>query len=86
MIRVAIPSQLRSYTQAAEVEARGETIAAAFDDLDARFPGLRFRVVDEQGRIRKHMHVFLNGRMARDIALPTKAGDELIIVGALSGG
>lgn len=87
MVRVRIPSQLRSYTAGApEVDAEGETIDAALRDLDRRFPGIRFRVIDEQGAVRQHMRLFANGAAARRIDLALKDGDELMIVGALSGG
>ena len=52
MVQVLIPSQLTSYTQDATcVPAKGPTVGAVLDDLDRRFPGLKFRVVDEQGRV-----------------------------------
>lgn len=87
MITVLIPSQLRSYTEgAAQVSAMGASIDAALDDLDARFPGIKFRVIDEQGAVRKHMRLFANGAIARRIDIALKDGDELMIVGALSGG
>lgn len=87
MIRVRIPSQLRSYTDgAAEVEATGASIDAALRDLDARYPGIRFRVIDEQGGVRQHMRLFANGVIARRIDAALADGDELMIVGALSGG
>jgi molybdopterin converting factor small subunit len=87
VISVVIPSQLRSYTGGAvRVEVAGATIDAALDALDARFPGIKFRVIDEQGAIRPHMRIFANGAMARRIDLPLKDGDELFIAGALSGG
>lgn len=87
MIKVLIPSQLRSYTDgAAQVSVAGANIDAALDDLDARFPGIKFRVIDEQGAVRKHMRLFANGAIARRIDVALKDGDELMIVGALSGG
>ncbi|HEX5380196.1 MAG TPA: MoaD/ThiS family protein [Phenylobacterium sp.] len=87
MIRVCVPSQLTSYTDGVtELEARGETLARVLDDLDRRYPGLRFRVVDEQDRVRRHMRIFLNGLAARDVAAPLADGDEVLIFGALSGG
>jgi hypothetical protein len=55
-------------------------------ELDARFPGLRFRVVDEQGKIRPHIKMFVNAVQARDLATPLPPGAELMIVGALSEG
>lgn len=86
-MRVIVPSQLRSYTDGkSEVEAAGETVDAVLCDLDAHFPGIRFRVVDEQGRIRQHMRVFLSGDRVRDIGEATASHTELFIFGALTGG
>ena len=87
MIRVAIPSQLIAYTDGAtRVEAAGDTVGRVLDDLDRRFPGLKFRVVDEQDRVRRHMRIFVGQDETRDVARPLRAGDELLIFGALSGG
>jgi molybdopterin converting factor small subunit len=86
-VKVRIPSPLRSYTeQRAVVEADGATVAAMFADLDRRYPGLRFRVVDEQGRIRKHMKVFVNEEAIRDLAAPIGPDDDVTLMQALSGG
>jgi molybdopterin converting factor small subunit len=87
MIPVLIPSQLTSYTGgASRVEAEGATVDGVLADLDRRYPGLRFRVVDEQDRIRRHMRIFVGREEARDVARPLGPGDELLIFGALSGG
>lgn len=87
MTRVAIPSQLTAYTGGAtRVEAEGDTVAAVLDDLDRRFPGLKFRVVDEQDRIRRHMRVFVGQTEAKRLDVPVGFADELLIFGALSGG
>jgi molybdopterin synthase sulfur carrier subunit len=87
MIRVLIPSQLIAYTDgASRVEAKGATVAGVLDDLDRRFPGLKFRVVDEQDRVRKHMRLFIGQAETRSVAAPMRDGDELLIFGALSGG
>lgn len=87
MIDVIIPSQLRSYTGGAvRVRAAGATIDAALDDLNRQFPGIKFRVIDEQGQIRPHMRLFANGAIARNIGAPIAEGSELFIAGALSGG
>ena len=87
MIRVAIPSQLIAYTDGAtRVEAAGDTVGRVLDDLDRRFPGLKFRVVDEQDRIRRHMRIFVGQDEAKTIAVPVRDGGELLIFGALSGG
>ncbi len=47
-MKVLIPSSLRSYTQRSEAEANGATLAAVLADLDRRYPGIRFRMIDEQ--------------------------------------
>jgi molybdopterin converting factor small subunit len=87
MTQVLIPSQLTSYTDgASRVAAEGVTVGAVLDDLDARFPGLKFRVVDEQDRVRKHMRLFIGQAETRDVAQTLGPGDELLIFGALSGG
>ena len=87
MIRVSIPSQLIAYTDGAtRVEAAGATVGGVLDDLDRRVPGLKFRVVDEQDRIRRHMRLFVGLDETRDVARPMADGEELLIFGALSGG
>ena len=87
MVQVFIPSQLTSYTDgASRLEAAGDSIERVLDDLDARFPGLKFRVVDEQDRIRRHMRIFRNGDRAQDLRLSLNDRDEVLIFGALSGG
>ena len=85
---VRIPTVLRSYTAGAEaVEiATPATLGAAVDALDARFPGVRFRIVDEQHAVRPHIKLFIDGALLRDLAAPIPAARELMIVGALSGG
>ena len=87
MIRVSIPSQLIAYTDGAtRVEAAGDTVGRVLDDLDRRFPGLKFRVIDEQDRVRRHMRVFIGMDETRDVRRPMRDGEELLIFGALSGG
>jgi len=85
-MKVVIPSPLLSYTGRREVEAEGGTLDALLTDLDRRHPGLRFRVVDEQGGLRPHMRLFVNGEHVRDLAAPVGPADEVRIVQALSGG
>ena len=87
MIRVSIPSQLIAYTDGAtRVEAEGATVAGVLDDLDRRYPGLKFRVIDEQDRIRRHMRIFVGQDEAKTVSVPVRDGGELLIFGALSGG
>ena len=85
-MKVLIPSPLYSYTQAREVEASGENLDELLDHLDRQFPGLRFRVIDEQDRIRPHVRFFVNGEQVFNLTQPLRPNDELQIVQALSGG
>jgi sulfur-carrier protein len=86
-VNVRIPTPLRSYTdQAANVSAAGATVDEVLRDLDHLYPGLRFRVVDEQGHLRKHMRIFVNDEMARDLSTPVALTDEVTLMQALSGG
>ena len=85
-MQVLIPGALRSYTRASQVEAVGQTLAALFLELDRRYPGLRFRVVDEQDRLRPNMRIFVNGVGVRELGHGLAPDDFVAIVLALSGG
>jgi molybdopterin converting factor small subunit len=85
-MKVLIPSSLRSYTERSEAEASGATLAAVLADLDRRYAGIRFRMIDEQDRIRRHIRIFVNGQQVRELSQPLAATDEVVIVQALSGG
>jgi len=85
-MNVMIPSPLLSYTGKAWVEASGSTLDAVLVDLDHRYPGIRFRMVDEQDRMRRHIRFFVNGDQVFDLARPLGTQDEVVIVQALSGG
>lgn len=86
-MKVYVPTPLRSYTgDRSEVEATGATLAEVMADLDRRYPGIRFRMVDEQDRIRRHMRVWVNKDEARTLDVPVRDADEVIVFQALSGG
>ena len=85
-MKVLIPSALRSYTERSKAEANGATLAAVLADLDRAYPGIRFRMIDEQDRIRRHIRIFVNGDQVRELSQSLNATDEVIIVQALSGG
>lgn len=85
-MKVMIPGALRSYTEHTWVEASGATLAEVLADLDRRYPGIRFRMVDEQDRMRRHIRFFVNGDPVFDLSHPLGPGDELVLVQALSGG
>ena len=86
-MRVTIPSPLRSYTQGrAEVSASGATFAKLLEVLDHAHPGIRFRMIDEQDRIRRHIRFFVNREQVVDLAQELHPDDEVQILCALSGG
>jgi sulfur-carrier protein len=89
-VRVRIPTPLRSLTKGtADVEASGATVIDIINDLEARFPGLRERLVDEGGEIRRFVNVYVNQEDIRFLdgdKTTLKDGDEVAIVPALAGG
>jgi sulfur-carrier protein len=85
-MKVLIPGALRSYTRESHVQAQGDSLQALFADLDRRYPGLRFRVIDEQGLLRPNMRLFVNGLGVRDMQHPLQPDDFVAVVLALSGG
>ena len=86
-MKVAIPSVLQSYTHGARsVDAHGATLADLLTDLDARFPGIRFRMVNEADALRPHIRVFVNREAVTDLRCGLSPTDAVVIVQALSGG
>jgi len=85
-MKVLIPTPLLSYTSRKDVVGQGSTLGELLVDLDRQFPGLRFRVVDEQDRLRPHMRFFVNQEQVFDLNTPLMASDSIQIVQALSGG
>ena len=87
MSTVRIPSPLRSYTGgAAQVSASGATVAALLGELERAHPGMRFRMIDEQQRIRPHIRIFVNQREVKSLDEAVAAHDVVHLVCALSGG
>lgn len=86
-MRVHIPQPLASYTdREREVEATGTTLAELLEDLDRRFPGIRFRIIDEQDGIRRHIKFFVNRSQVRSLDVALEPTDEVHILQSLSGG
>lgn len=85
-MKVLIPTPLLSYTKVREVEASGATLRELLADLERRYPGLRFRVIDEQDNMRPHMRFFVNNAQVFDMTHPLHPSDSVILVQALSGG
>jgi molybdopterin synthase sulfur carrier subunit len=89
-ILVRIPTPLRRMTNGvSEVKAEGKDVAALIDDLERQFPGLRERLVDETGDIRKFVNVYVNEEDIRFLsgkATALKDGDDVSLVPAIAGG
>ena len=86
-MKVKLPTPLLEYTKGqSEVEADGDTLATLLHDLDRQYPGIRFRMIDEQEQIRAHIKLFVNAELERSLSAPLGGQDEVIIVAALSGG
>ncbi len=90
MVQVRVPTPLRKLTGGAEaVEADGATVAALVADLDRRHPGIKDRICDEGGQVRRFVNIFVNGediRFLKHLDTALKAGDEVSIVPAIAGG
>ena len=89
-IRVRIPTPLRKLTNDLDVVAGdGGTLAACIEALEAQFPGLKERLCDETGQLRRFVNVYVNGedvRFQQGLQPPLAAGDEISIVPAVAGG
>jgi molybdopterin converting factor small subunit len=86
-MKVFLPTPLRSYAgQRACVEAQGATVGELLADLERRYPGIRFRMIDEQDAIRPHIRIFVNAAQVRDLGAVLAPADEVQILQALSGG
>ena len=86
-MQVFLPSPLQSYTnKKGNVEATGSTLGELLQDLNSRFPGIRFRMLDEQEQIRPHIKIFVNREQVKSLSTPLRNRDEIVIVAALSGG
>jgi molybdopterin converting factor small subunit len=85
-LKVLVPSPLLSYTRERELEVQAGSLRELFAELERRFPGLRFRVIDEQDSIRRHLRVFVNGGQVNTLERALAPDDVVQIVQALSGG
>ena len=88
--KVRIPTPLRKLTNNEElVEINAANIGAAIDELQARFPGIAERLVDDKGEVRRFVNVYVNEediRFLQNRATPLKDGDEISIIPAIAGG
>lgn len=88
--KIRIPTPLRKLTNNEEiVEVDAGTIAAAITELQSRYPGIRERLVDESGQVRRFVNVYVNEediRFLKNQDTPLKDGDEVSIIPAIAGG
>ena len=89
-VRVRIPTPLRRFTAGSEeVGVGGTTIGTVVEDLERKLPGIKERLCDEQGRVRRFVNIYVNGddiRFLNSLDTPVKDGDEVSIVPAIAGG
>lgn len=90
MVRVRVPTPLRKFTNGAgEVSAQGNTVRALVEDLEHQFPGIKERICDEKGKVRRFVNLYVNGddiRFLQDLETSLKEGDDISIVPAIAGG
>lgn len=90
MVRVRVPTPLRKFTNGAdEVNADANTVRALVEDLERKFPGIKERICDETGKIRRFVNVYVNGddiRFLQNLETTLKEGDNISIVPAIAGG
>jgi len=86
-MKVLIPSPLRSYTaNAGSVEVSGATLQDLLVKLDAQYPGIKFRMIDEQDAIRQHIRIFVDKKLVETLECRLQGSETIQIVCALSGG
>ncbi|MDA0815111.1 MAG: MoaD/ThiS family protein [Chloroflexi bacterium] len=89
-VKVKIPTPLRNLTQDQDtIEASGGSLASIVETLETQFPGMRERLLDDGGEIRRFVNIFVNGedvRFLQGLTTDLKDGDEVSIVPAVAGG
>lgn len=90
IVRVRIPTPLRKFTNGAdEVNAQGNNVRSLVEDMERQFPGIKERICDESGKIRRFVNVYVNGddiRFLQNLETGLKEGDNISIVPAIAGG
>ncbi|MFI5353050.1 MAG: ubiquitin-like small modifier protein 1 [Candidatus Binatales bacterium] len=89
-VRVRVPTPLRKFTAGSEeVAAAGESIRSVIEDLERNHPGMRERLLDDKGEVRRFVNIYLNGddiRFLDQLNSRVKDGDDISIVPAIAGG
>jgi molybdopterin synthase sulfur carrier subunit len=89
-VSVRIPTILRSYTGGdSEVTAQGGTLAEVLDDLEANYSGIKARILDDTGELRRFVNVYVGNddvRFLENLATATPAGTQISVIPAVAGG
>jgi sulfur-carrier protein len=89
-VSVRIPTILRTYTGGeSEVSAQGDTLGAVLDDLDSSYSGIKGRILDEAGSLRRFVNVYVGNddvRFLDELATPTPDGTQISVIPAVAGG
>lgn len=89
-VRVRVPTPLRKFTQGSdEVDANGDTVLSMIEDLEQNHPGIKERIMDDSGKVRRFVNVYVNGddiRFLKNVDTALKDGDNISIVPAIAGG
>jgi sulfur-carrier protein len=89
-VRVRVPTPLRKFTQGSdEINAQGNSVRSIVEDLEKNYPGIKDRICDENGKIRRFVNVYVNGddiRFLQNLETSVKEGDHISIVPAIAGG
>jgi molybdopterin synthase sulfur carrier subunit len=89
-VQVRIPTILRTYTDgASEVSADGGTLAEVLDSLESKYPGIRARILDDAGKLRRFVNVYVGEedvRFASGLETPTPEGAKVSVIPAVAGG
>jgi len=85
-MKVLFPSQLLSYTHTTQLQVEGGTLAEVLAVFDRQFPGIRFRIIDEQDEISLHIRIFINQEITRSLQYELQSEDKIRIIGAINGG
>ena len=89
-VHVRVPTPLRKFTNGVdEVAAQGNTVRTLMEDLERQFPGIKERICDETGKIRRFVNIYVNGddiRFLQNLETSLHEGDSISIVPAIAGG
>jgi molybdopterin synthase sulfur carrier subunit len=89
-VSVRVPTILRTYTGGeSEVTAEGATLAEVLDHLESSYTGIKARILDDNGALRRFVNVYVGNddvRFLEDLATPTPDGTQVSVIPAVAGG